>query len=87
MAPVQDRKSNRPVRNCGPKLAGGLDQRARALGEQLAASPEPWLAKRLGVLAPHASPLLRDDCARRAPAAAVYREAAGITDPAAHPHL
>ena len=64
-----------------------LDQRARALGEQLAASPEPWLAKRLGVLAPHASPLLRDDCARRAPAAAVYREAAGITDPAAHPHL
>src|SRR5207245_1677674 len=36
------------------ELAAGLDQRARALGEQLAASPEPWLAKRLGVLAPHA---------------------------------
>ncbi len=62
------------------ELAAGLDQRARALGEQLAASPEPWLAKQLGVLAPHASPLLREDYARRAAAAAAYREAAGITD-------
>jgi hypothetical protein len=62
------------------ELAAGLDQRARALGEQLAASPEPWLASRLGVLAPHASPLLREDYARRAAAAAAYREAAGITD-------
>jgi hypothetical protein len=59
------------------ELAAGLDQRARALGEQLAVNPEPWLAKRLGVLAPHASPLLREDYARRA----AYREAAGITDP------
>jgi hypothetical protein len=63
------------------ELAAGLDQRAHALGEQLAASPEPWLAKQLGVLAPHASPLLREDYARRAAAAAAYREAAGITDP------
>jgi hypothetical protein len=63
------------------ELATGLDQRARALGDQLAASPEPWLANRLGVLAPHASPLLRADYARRAAAAAAYREAAGITDP------
>jgi hypothetical protein len=63
------------------ELAAGLDQRARALGDQLAASPEPWLANRLGVLAPHASPLLREDYARRAAAAAAYREAAGITDP------
>ena len=63
------------------ELAAGLDQRARALGEQLAASPEPWLASRLGILAPHASPLLREDYARRAAAAAAYREAAGITDP------
>ena len=63
------------------ELAAGLDQRARALGEQLAVSPEPWLAGRLGVLAPHASPLLREDYARRAAAAAAYREAAGITDP------
>ena len=63
------------------ELAAGLDQRARALGEQLAASPEPWLARQLGVLAPHASLLLREDYARRAAAAAAYREAAGITDP------
>jgi TrwC relaxase/AAA domain len=63
------------------ELAAGLDQRARALGERLAVSPEPWLAKRLGVLAPHASPLLREDYARRAATAAAYREAAGITDP------
>jgi hypothetical protein len=63
------------------ELAAGLDLRARALGDQLAASPEPWLARRLGVLAPHASPLLREDYARRAAAAAAYREAAGITDP------
>ena len=63
------------------ELAAGLDDRARALGEQLAASPEPWLAKQLGVLAPHASPLLREEYARRAATAAAYREAAGITDP------
>ena len=62
-----------------------------ALGERLAASPEPWLAKQLGMLAPHASPLLREDYARRAAAAAAYREAAGITDPdqaiSPEPHL
>jgi hypothetical protein len=63
------------------ELAAGLDQRARALGERLAVSPEPWLAKQLGVPAPHSSPLLREDYARRAAAAASYREAAGITDP------
>jgi len=63
------------------ELAAALHHRARALGEQLAASPEPWLAHQLGILASHASPLLREDYARRAAAAAVYREAAGITDP------
>ena len=63
------------------ELAAGLEQQARALGEQLAASPEPWLANQLGILAPHASPQLREDYARRAGAAAAYREAAGITDP------
>jgi hypothetical protein len=63
------------------EIAAGLDHRARALGERLAAWPEPWLADQLGVLAPHASPLLREDYARRAAAAVAYREAAGITDP------
>ncbi|HEX5298101.1 MAG TPA: AAA family ATPase, partial [Streptosporangiaceae bacterium] len=63
------------------ELAAGLDQRARALGEQLTTSPEPWLTRHLGVLAPNASPTLREDYARRAAAAAAYREAAGIADP------
>jgi hypothetical protein len=71
------------------ELAAGLDERASALGERLAASPEPWLARQLGILAPRASPLLRQDYVRRA-AAAAYREAAGITDPgqaiASEPH-
>ncbi len=63
------------------ELAAGLDDRARALGDQLAADPEPWLARHLGVLSPGASPALREEYARRAAAAAAYRETAGITDP------
>ena len=63
------------------ELAAALDDRARALGEQLAASPEPWLARHLGVLAPGASPALREEYTRRAGTAAAYREAAGITNP------
>ena len=63
------------------ELAAALDDRARALGEQLAASPEPWLAHQLGVLAPGASPALREEYSRRAGLAAAYREAAGITNP------
>ena len=63
------------------ELAAALDDRARALGERLAASPEPWLARQLGVLAPGASPALREEYTRRAGTAAAYREAAGITDP------
>jgi hypothetical protein len=63
------------------ELAAALDDRARALGDQAAADPEPWLARQLGVLSPAASPALRAEYARRAGAAAAYREAAGITDP------
>jgi hypothetical protein len=63
------------------ELAVGLDDRARALGERLAARPEPWLARHLGVLAPGASPALREEYIRRAGLAAAYREAAGITNP------
>ena len=57
------------------------DDRARALGEHLAAGPEPWLARHLGVLAPAVSPALRAEYTRRAGTAAAYREAAGITNP------
>jgi conjugative relaxase-like TrwC/TraI family protein len=62
------------------ELAAALDDRARALGERLAATPEPWLARHLGVLAPAASPALRAEYTRRAGIAAAYREAAGITN-------
>ena len=72
------------------QLAAALDDRARALGERLAASPEPWLARHLGVLAPAGSPALRAEYTRRAGTAAAYREAAGITNPdqavSAEPH-
>ena len=63
------------------ELAAELDNRVRALGERMAASPEPWLAGQLGVLAPSASPALREEYTRRAGLAAAYREAAGITNP------
>ena len=63
------------------ELAAALDDRTCALGERLAASPEPWLARHLGILAPSASPALRAEYTRRAGIAAAYREAAGITHP------
>jgi hypothetical protein len=63
------------------ELAEGLDVRLAELGHRHAASPEPWLVDRLGVLPPDASPMLRADYERRAGIAAAYREAAGITNP------
>ena len=63
------------------ELAAGLDDRIRELGERMIERSQPWLLKHLGVLAPGASPPLREDYARRAGIAAGYREAAGITDP------
>ena len=63
------------------ELAAGLDDRIRELGERMIAQPQPWLLKHLGMLAPDASPALREEYARRAGIAAAYREAAGITDP------
>ena len=72
------------------ELAAGLDDRIRELGERMIERPPPWLLKHLGMLAPGASPALRQDYARRAGIAAGYREAAGITDPdraiSAQPH-
>jgi conjugative relaxase-like TrwC/TraI family protein len=72
------------------ELAEGLDARTSELGQRHAAQTQPWLAKRLGVLAPDASPALRAEYERRAGIAAAYREAAGITDPeqaiATEPH-
>jgi conjugative relaxase-like TrwC/TraI family protein len=61
--------------------AGALDERMTELGQRMLEKPEPWLMQQLGVLAPDASPLRREDYARKAGTAAAYREAAGITDP------
>jgi hypothetical protein len=61
--------------------ASALDARVTDLGYRALERPEPWLLQRLGVLPPDASPLLREDYARRAGIAAAYREAEGITDP------
>ena len=64
------------------QLAAGLDDRRRVLGERALANPEPWLTRHLGQPpGPDASPVLREDYARRAGTAAAYREAQGITDP------
>jgi hypothetical protein len=64
------------------ELAAGLDDRRRELGERALANPEPWLTRHLGLPpGPDASPVLREDYARRAGTAAAYREAQGITDP------
>jgi hypothetical protein len=64
------------------ELAAGLDNRRRELGEQALENPEPWLTRHLGAPpGPDASPVLREDYARRAGTAAAYREARGITDP------
>jgi len=64
------------------ELAARLDDRRRELGERALENPEPWLTRHLGPpLGPDASPVLREDYARRAGTAAAYREARGITDP------
>ncbi len=57
-----------------------MDARAQAIGEQLAARPEPWLVDRLG-LPPQQPGALRDDWVSRAGRAGFYRQAHGITDP------
>jgi len=63
------------------ELAAGLDDRIRELGEGMIAQPQPWLLRHLGMLAPDASPALREEYSRRAGIAAGYRDAAGTTDP------
>ena len=60
------------------ELAAGLDDRRRELGERALENPEPWLTRHLGAPpGPDASPVLREDYARRAGTAAAYREARG----------
>ena len=63
------------------ELADALDHRVRELGERCIEQPQPWLLDHLGVLAPDASPAMREEYARRAGVVQSYRESAGITDP------
>jgi conjugative relaxase-like TrwC/TraI family protein len=70
------------ARTPGPARQAALlmDARTLAIGEQLAARPEPWLAGRLG-LPPQEPGALRDDWVGRAGRAGFHRQAQGITDP------
>jgi hypothetical protein len=70
------------ARSEGParQAARMMDARTRAIGEQLADRPEPWLAGRLGP-PPQQPGALRDDWIGRAGRAGFYRQAHGITDP------
>ena len=70
------------ARTEGPARQAALmmDARTQAIGEQLAARPEPWLVDRLG-LPPQQPGALRDDWISRAGRAGFYRQAHGITDP------
>ena len=56
-----------------------MDARTHAIGEELAARPEPWLVDRLG-MPPQQPGALRDDWISRAGRAGFYRQAHGITD-------
>ena len=70
------------ARTPGParQAAQMMDARTQAIGEQLAARPEPWLVDRLG-MPPRQPGALRDDWVSRAGRAGFYRQAHGITDP------
>jgi hypothetical protein len=64
----------------GRQAAQMMDARTWAIGEQLAARPEPWLLDRLGS-PPQQSGPLREDWIGRAGRAGFYRQVHGITDP------
>ena len=70
------------ARAAGPARQAALmmDARTQAIGEQLAARPEPWLVDRLG-LPPQQPGALRDDWIGRAGRAGFYRQAHGLADP------
>jgi conjugative relaxase-like TrwC/TraI family protein len=66
----------------GPARAAAeaMDERTRAIGEQLAEHPEHWVLDRLGVPPDRPGPL-REDWTVRAGQAGYARQAADITDP------
>jgi hypothetical protein len=77
------------------ELGAVLDARGEELAHGQADRPEPWVLVTLGPYPREGSPALQADWLARVGQAAVYREAAGITDPrmvlgpapVAHPEL
>lgn len=72
-----DRTPEADTEELGTQIAGLMDDRQTALGEKLAAKPEPWLVRHLGMPPKHSEALMADYVSRAGRAAA-YREAAGI---------
>ena len=79
-APLAERLPEARTEGLARQAALMMDARTQAIGEQLAARPEPWLADRLG-LPPQQPGALRDDWISRAGRAGFYRQAHSVTDP------
>jgi conjugative relaxase-like TrwC/TraI family protein len=73
---LPEARAEGPARAC----AQAMDERTRAIGEQIAERPQPWVLDRLGVPPAQPGPL-REDWITRAGQVGYARQAAGITDP------
>jgi conjugative relaxase-like TrwC/TraI family protein len=69
------------ARQLGLELGAALDARGEELAHDQADRPEPWILETLGAYPARGSPALQADWLARVGQAAVYREAAGITNP------
>ena len=69
------------ARQLGRELGAALDARGEELAHGQAERPEPWVLETLGAYPAEGSPALQADWLARVGQAAVYREAAGITNP------
>ncbi len=69
------------ARRVGLALGAALDARGEELAHDQVDRPEPWVLETLGAFPAEGSPALQADWLARVGQAAVYREAAGITNP------
>ena len=69
------------ARQVGLALGEALDARGRELADAQAERPEPWVLETLGAYPAEGSAALQADWLARVGQAAMYREAAGITNP------
>ncbi len=69
------------ARQLGLGLGEALDARGRELADAQAERAEPWVLETLGAFPAEGSAALRGDWLARVGQAAMYREAAGITNP------